>query len=190
MTFSIWSPQISLISFISSSTALNSPLFISPKFTTISISSAPFFIASLHSNIFVSFVEYPFGNPITVHIFKFSFTYSFALFTYEGGMHTEATLYSMPSSQSFFISSNVHTCFKRVWSTLFNISLMSINYKILLSLSYFIYYLKKCCFLYLFYYISYSFYIIKKLYHLANYRYDKQALLNFFLEMQLFLECN
>ena len=59
-------------------------------------------------------VGYMFGNPITVHIFIFPATYCFACFTNDGGIHTDAVLYSIPSSHIFLISSHFVVCVKIV----------------------------------------------------------------------------
>ena len=88
-----------------------------PIFITISISSAPFLTASAVSKHFTSVVLYPFGKPITVQILILPPTYSFAGFTYAGGMQTLAALYLTASSQIDFISCQVAPCAKSVWST-------------------------------------------------------------------------
>ena len=66
MTFSTRSPQAALTAFTSSST---SGYFLSrshPRLITMSISAAPFPMASLVSNTLAAVVVFPFGKPTTV----------------------------------------------------------------------------------------------------------------------------
>ena len=77
---------------------------------TISISDAPFLIASLVSYTLTAVVLYPFGKPITVHtgrLLPFSFRYSAACLTYAGGMQADAVSYLTASSRTVLISPHV-----------------------------------------------------------------------------------
>ena len=72
-----------------------------PILMTISISSAPFSIASFVSNAFTSLVEAPSGKPMTVHTLTDDPSSSVdAVFTQVGLTHTDAKEYFSPSSQS------------------------------------------------------------------------------------------
>ena len=107
ITFRICVPIACFISLISSVILSYLLSFTSPRFTTISISEAPFLTASSASKIFVSFVLYPKGNPITVQMTRSLPYFSDTRFTYEGGIHTEAVLYRTASSHRFSISFQV-----------------------------------------------------------------------------------
>ena len=114
MTFKIFPSHASWIWRISSSTSSYFLSFKKPILITISISDAPFTIASFVSNTFVAVVLYPFGNPITVQIGSFPSTYSAACFTYAAGIHAEAVSYLIPSSRIVLISSHVAVCVNNV----------------------------------------------------------------------------
>src|SRR6056297_1231214 len=115
---------------VASTTALISDLNISnapdlkaPIFITISISWAPFLIAFLVSNDFVSVVLAPNGNPTTVHTLTELSSNNFAdKGTYIGFIQTDANSCSFACSQSFLISSTVAVGFKLVWSIILAIS--------------------------------------------------------------------
>jgi hypothetical protein len=66
ITFNIFLPQAFLMALISLITSFNLPDFNQEILTTISISVAPFLMASLVSNTFVLVVDAPNGKPITV----------------------------------------------------------------------------------------------------------------------------
>ena len=81
ITFKIRPLHVSWIRRISSSISSYFPSFKCPILMTISISEAPFAMASFVSKTFAALVLYPFGNPMTVQIGSFPSTYSAAAFT-------------------------------------------------------------------------------------------------------------
>jgi len=84
---------------------------------TISISSAPFLIASIVSNALVSIVLAPSGNPITVQTkTSLPFNKLAACWTLAGLTQTLLKSYLIASSQSFLISALVAKAFNKVWS--------------------------------------------------------------------------
>ena len=58
--------------FMSSATSSQQPSLTMERFMTMSISSAPFATASAASKAFAAVDIYPFGKPMTVHIFILS----------------------------------------------------------------------------------------------------------------------
>ena len=99
ITFTNLSPLVSTTARISFSTKSYSFAFKRPILITISISSAPFSIASFVSNAFTRLVLAPRGNPITVQTFTSeSFKASAARETQVGLTQTLAKLYSLASA--------------------------------------------------------------------------------------------
>ena len=89
-----------------------------------SISLAPFFIASSVSKTFTSFVLAPSGKPITVQtLTSVPFKLSAHFLTHTGFTQTEKKLYSLASSKIFSICSSVDSGFNKVWSIILLISI-------------------------------------------------------------------
>ena len=88
---------------------------------TMSISSAPFWIASSVSNVFVAVVDAPNGNPITVQTSTSeSASRSATYLTCVGFTHTDLKLYAFASSMIWSICVRVDSGFNKVWSIYFS----------------------------------------------------------------------
>ena len=140
ITFKILPLHASWICLISSSTSSYLPSFKNPMLITISISSAPFAIASFVSKTFVAVVtpkKAPAINGLSSGALQnttsfaqpresCSLVYSAACFTYAAGMHADAHSYLIPSSRISLMSVHVAVCESNVWSTIFKTSLVFI----------------------------------------------------------------
>src|SRR5690606_30671862 len=118
MTFTIAFPFAAFTTASTSAFTTSSwPLFNAPMFKTISISPAPFPMASDVSKAFVSEVDAPSGKPMTVQTFTSLFSSCLAASdTHAGLTQTDAKLYSAASLQSCSICGAVASAFSNVWS--------------------------------------------------------------------------
>ncbi len=102
ITLTSLSPLASTTALISSKTKASFPAFKAPTLITISISSAPFAIASLVSKALTAEVFAPKGKPITVQtLTSLSFRLSAANETHVGFTQTLAKSYSFASDRIF-----------------------------------------------------------------------------------------
>ena len=118
MTFSSalgW--HASTTAFISSSTSFQLPSLAAPMLITMSISLAPFSIASLASYAFASVSIAPRGKPTTQQVeTPLSLSSLATSSAWQEFTHTLAKSYFFASSHIFFICSVVASGLRRVWS--------------------------------------------------------------------------
>ncbi|CAG5144500.1 Uncharacterised protein [Streptococcus pneumoniae] len=115
MTFTNLSPLASTTARISDSTKAKLPDLRAPTLITISISSAPFWIASFVSNAFTAEVVAPKGKPTTVQTLTSVPSSPFlACSTQVGLTQTLAKPYSLASDNKLSICFFFASCFKSV----------------------------------------------------------------------------